>query len=88
MAGIPIKRRDVVWDLEGRELIDMSIMGIGPTLGYGHPEVDAAVMSTIVRKYEHFKLPESLIGRKIDRNASWAEMARFARSGGSKCNCG
>ena len=27
-----------VWDLEGRELIDMSIMGIGTNvLGYGHP---------------------------------------------------
>ena len=30
-----------VWDLDDRELIDMSIMGIGTnTLGYGHPEVD------------------------------------------------
>ena len=37
-----------VWDLDGNEFIDMSIMGIGTnTLGYGHPEVDAAVMQTI-----------------------------------------
>ena len=37
-----------VWDLDGRELIDMSIMGIGTNLlGYGHPEVDAAVAATI-----------------------------------------
>ena len=36
-----------VWDLNGRELIDMSIMGIGTNLlGYGHPEVDAAVAAT------------------------------------------
>ena len=37
-----------LWDLEGRELIDMSIMGIGTNLlGYGHPEVDAAVVATV-----------------------------------------
>ena len=37
-----------VWDLDGRELIDMSIMGIGTnSLGYGHEEVDAAVASTV-----------------------------------------
>jgi len=34
-----------VWDLDGKEYIDMSIMGIGTnTLGYGHPEVDEAVI--------------------------------------------
>jgi glutamate-1-semialdehyde 2,1-aminomutase len=39
-----------VWDLDGREYVDMSIMGIGTnTLGYGHPEVDAAVRATIPR---------------------------------------
>ena len=38
-----------VWDLDSRELIDMSIMGIGTNLlGYGHPEVDAAVAATVV----------------------------------------
>ena len=37
-----------VWDLDSRELIDMSIMGIGTNLlGYGHPEVDAAVAGAI-----------------------------------------
>ena len=37
-----------VVDLDGRELIDMSIMGIGTNLlGYGHPEVDEAVATTI-----------------------------------------
>ena len=47
-----------VWDLEGNELIDMSIMGIGTnTLGYGNDKVDAAVMETIKkRQYEYFKL--------------------------------
>ena len=33
-----------VWDLDGREFIDTSIMGIGTnTLGYGRQEVDDAV---------------------------------------------
>ena len=37
-----------VWDLDGRELIDMSIMGIGTNLlGYDHPEIDAAVASAV-----------------------------------------
>ena len=37
-----------VWDLDGNEYTDMSIMGIGTnTLGYGHPEVDDAVRKTI-----------------------------------------
>ena len=37
-----------VWDMDGKELIDMSIMGIGTnTLGYGNDIVDAAVMNTI-----------------------------------------
>ncbi len=37
-----------VWDLDGNEYIDMSIMGIGTNiLGYGNPEVDDAVRKTI-----------------------------------------
>jgi glutamate-1-semialdehyde 2,1-aminomutase len=37
-----------VWDLDGKEYIDMSIMGIGTnTLGYGNDEVDEAVIKTV-----------------------------------------
>ena len=37
-----------VWDLDGQEYIDMSIMGIGTnTLGYGQNEVDEAVRKVI-----------------------------------------
>ena len=37
-----------VWDLDGKEYIDMSIMGIGTNiLGYGHPEVDEAVHQVV-----------------------------------------
>jgi glutamate-1-semialdehyde 2,1-aminomutase len=74
-----------VWDLEGRELIDMSIMGIGTNLlGYGHPEVDAAVAATVAAgNMSTLNCPEEvwLAERLVDLH-SWAEMARFARSGG------
>ena len=37
-----------VWDLDGIEYIDMSIMGIGTnTLGYGYEEVDSVVAEVI-----------------------------------------
>src|SRR5688572_27238446 len=37
-----------VWDLDGKVYEDVSIMGIGTNiLGYGHDEVDAAVLETV-----------------------------------------
>ena len=37
-----------IWDLDGNEYTDMSIMGIGTNiLGYGHPVVDEAVRSVV-----------------------------------------
>ena len=37
-----------VWDLDDNKFIDMTIMGVGTnTLGYGHPEVDEAVLKNI-----------------------------------------
>ncbi len=74
-----------VWDLDGRALIDMSIMGIGTNLlGYGHPEVDAAVAATVAAgNMSTLNCPEEvwLAERLVDLHP-WAEMARFARSGG------
>ena len=74
-----------VWDLDGRELIDMSLMGIGTnTLGYGHPDVDDAVREVIDKgNMSTLNCPEevSLAERLIELHP-WAEMARFARSGG------
>ncbi len=74
-----------VWDLDGRELIDMSIMGIGTNiLGYGHPDVDRAVTTTVnsgnmctLNCSEEVLLAERLVSLH-----SWSDMARFARSGG------
>ena len=38
-----------VWDLDGKEFVDMSIMGIGTNiLGYGQPEIDEAVQKTVI----------------------------------------
>jgi glutamate-1-semialdehyde 2,1-aminomutase len=74
-----------VWDLDGNEYIDMSIMGVGTnTLGYGHPEVDAAVRATIDNgNMSTFNCPEEVrLAERLIELHPWAEMARFARSGG------
>ncbi len=74
-----------VWDLDGRELIDMSIMGIGTNLlGYGHPEVDAAVAATVTAgNMSTLNCPEEVwLAERLVALHPWAEMARFARSGG------
>jgi glutamate-1-semialdehyde 2,1-aminomutase len=74
-----------VWDLDGKEFIDMSIMGIGTnTLGYGHPEVDAAVMQTVsTGNMSTFNCPEEVyLAEKLIEIHPWADMVRLARSGG------
>lgn len=74
-----------VWDLDDNEFIDMSIMGIGTnTLGYGHPEVDEAVRKTIdAGNMSTFNCPEEVyLAEKLLELHPWADMVRFARSGG------
>jgi len=74
-----------VWDLDGREYIDMSIMGIGTnTLGYGHPEVDEAVRKTINSgNMSTLNCPEEVyLAEKLVELHPWADMVRFARTGG------
>jgi glutamate-1-semialdehyde aminotransferase len=74
-----------VWDLDGNELIDMCIMGIGTnTLGYGNDEVDAAVMQTIQNgNMSSLSCPEEVyLAEKLMELNPWADMVRFARSGG------
>jgi glutamate-1-semialdehyde 2,1-aminomutase len=74
-----------VWDMDGKEYIDMSIMGIGTNiLGYGHPEVDDAVRSTInAGNMSTFNCPEEVyLAEKLIELHPWADMARLARSGG------
>jgi len=74
-----------VWDLDGKRYIDMSIMGIGTnTLGYGHAEVDAAVMQTVqAGNMSTLNCPEEVyLAEKLVELHPWADMARLARSGG------
>jgi glutamate-1-semialdehyde 2,1-aminomutase len=74
-----------VWDLDGNEFIDMSIMGIGTNiLGYGHPEVDEAVQKTVAAgNMSTFNCPEEVyLAEKLVELHPWADMVRLARSGG------
>lgn len=74
-----------VWDLDGKEYTDVSIMGIGTnTLGYGNEEVDEAVMKVIRDgNMSTFNCPEEVeLAEKLVSMDSWADMVRFARTGG------
>jgi len=74
-----------VWDLEDRPLTDMSLMSVGTnTLGYGHPSVDAAVRGVIeAGNMSTLNAPEEVaLAERLVALHPWADMARFARSGG------
>ena len=74
-----------VWDLDGNEFIDMSVMGIGTNiLGYGHDEVDEAVKKTIIDgNMSTLNCPEEVyLAEKLVEIHPWADMVKFARSGG------
>lgn len=73
-----------VWDLDGRQLVDMLFAVGQSTLGYGHPEVDAAARRAIddgnmscLNAAEDVLLAERLVELH-----PWAEMVRLARTGG------
>lgn len=74
-----------VWDLEGKKYTDMTIMGIGTnTLGYGNDEVDAAVMQVVKSgNMSTLSCPEEVaLAERLTEINPWADMVRFARSGG------
>ncbi len=74
-----------VWDLDGREYIDMSIMGIGTNiLGYGHQEVDNAVSRTVTAgNMSTLNCPEEVyLAERLVELHPWADMVRLARTGG------
>jgi glutamate-1-semialdehyde 2,1-aminomutase len=74
-----------VWDLDGVKYFDMSIMGIGTnTLGYSHEEVDKAVIDTVHKgNMSTLNCPEEVyLAEKLIEMNPWADMVRFARSGG------
>jgi hypothetical protein len=74
-----------VWDLDGNEYTDMSIMGIGTNiLGYGHPEVDEAVQRVVEQgNMSTFNCPEEVyLAERLIEIHPWADMVRLARTGG------
>jgi len=74
-----------VWDLDGREYTDMSIMGIGTNiLGYGNDEVDEAVLNTVKNgNMSTLNCPEEVyLAEKLVELHPWADMVRLARTGG------
>lgn len=74
-----------VWDLDGKQYTDMSIMGIGTNiLGYGHPDVDAAVQQTLAAgNMSTLNCPEEVyLAEKLVEMHPWADMVRLARTGG------
>ena len=74
-----------VWDMDGNRYTDLTIMGIGTnTLGYGREEVDAAVRNVIDKgNMSTFNCPEEVfLAERLIGIHPWADMARFARSGG------
>lgn len=74
-----------VWDLEGIKFTDMSYMGIGSCiLGYADPDIDAAVNKAVARgNMCTLNAPEEVeLAELLCKLHPWAEMARFARTGG------
>ena len=74
-----------VWDLDGRQHVDMSYCGIGAcVLGFADPDVDEAVVAAIrtgsmstLNCREEMELADLLCELH-----PWADMVRFARGGG------
>lgn len=76
---------DEVWDLDGRRYVDMSYSGIGAcVLGYADPDVDEAVRGAVARgTMSTLNCPEEVeLAELLIELHPWAEMVRYARSGG------
>lgn len=74
-----------VWDLDGKEYIDMSIMAVGACiLGYADEDVDAAVIESIHRGVNSsLNCPEEVdLAEALMELHPWFDMVRYARSGG------
>ena len=74
-----------VWDLDDNEYLDFSIAGIGANvLGYGDPDVDAAVRRAVAHGVSSsLNCPEEVeLAELLCELHPWADMARYTRSGG------
>jgi glutamate-1-semialdehyde aminotransferase len=74
-----------VTDVDGNTFVDMSMMAIGAcVLGYADPDVDAAVKNAIdAGSASTLNAPEEVeLADLLCELHPWAEMVRYARSGG------
>lgn len=77
-----------VWGLDGTHYYDFAQMGVGSCiLGYADDDINAAVIKVVndgsmcsLNCFEEVELAERLIGLHL-----WANMVRFARTGGEAC---
>lgn len=77
-----------VWGLDGTHFFDFAQMGVGScVIGYADDDINAAVIKAInegsmcsLNCFEEVELAEKLIGLH-----PWADMVRFARTGGEAC---
>jgi glutamate-1-semialdehyde 2,1-aminomutase len=77
-----------VWDLDGNRFLDLGFMGVGTNiLGYSHPTVDEAVREVIDKgNLSTLNAPEEVyLAERLVELHPWADMVRFARSGGEVC---
>ena len=74
-----------VWDLDGKKFFDCSTMSVGTnSLGYGNYEVDNSVHKVLkLGNMSTLNCPEEVfLAEKLVEINPWAEMVRFARTGG------
>jgi glutamate-1-semialdehyde 2,1-aminomutase len=74
-----------VWTKNGKSFFDMAHMGVGScVLGYSNKAVDRAVIKTIKSGVQStlISTQEVELAEKLLQIHKWADMARFARSGG------
>ena len=74
-----------IWDLQGNKFIDMSFMGVGTNiLGYSNPKINKEVFKAISKSnLSTLNCPEEVsLAEKLISLHPWAEMVKFARTGG------
>ena len=77
-----------VWDLDGRHYYDFAQMGVGScVLGYADPDINDAVIRAIQNgSMNTLNCPEEVeLAERLIALHPWADMARFARTGGEAC---
>ena len=74
-----------IWDLDGKRYLDFTMVGIGTSiLGYADSDVNEAAINAINNgNLTTLNAPEEVqLAEKLIEIHPWADMARFARSGG------